>query len=51
MWNQQKNDTNELTYITERDSQTERTNVWLPKSRASIKSLELTDTHYYIENR
>ena len=50
MWNHQKNDTNELTYKIEIDSQTQRTNVWLPKSRASIKSLGLTDTHYYIEN-
>ena len=26
-----KNDTNQLTYKTETDSQTEKTNVWLPK--------------------
>lgn len=29
MWNLQRNDTNELTYKTETDSQTLRTNLWL----------------------
>ena len=29
MWNQKRNDTNELSYKTERDSQTSRTSLWL----------------------
>ena len=32
MWNL-KNDTNELTYKTEIDSQTVKTNLWLPKGK------------------
>ena len=32
MWNL-KYDTNELTYKTETDSQTEKTNLWLPKRK------------------
>ena len=28
-----KNDTNELTYNTEIDSQTQKTNLWLPKGK------------------
>ena len=32
MWNL-KNDTNELIYKTETDSQTEKTNLWLPKGK------------------
>ena len=31
MWNQKENDTNELIYKTEIDSQTQKTNLWLPK--------------------
>ena len=30
MWNLERNDTNELTYKTETDSQTSRTSLWLP---------------------
>ena len=30
----QKNDTNELIYKTETDSQTQKTNLWLPKGKA-----------------
>ena len=29
----QKNDTNELTYKAETDSQTQKTNLWLPKGK------------------
>ena len=32
MWNL-KNDTNELTYKTETDSQTQKTNLWLSKGK------------------
>ena len=32
MWNL-KNDTDELTYKTETDSQTQKTNLWLPKGK------------------
>ena len=31
MWNLKKNDTNELIYKTEIDSETQKTNLWLPK--------------------
>ena len=30
MWNLKRNDTNKLTYKTEKDSQIERMNLWLP---------------------
>ena len=30
MWNLKRNDTNELAYNIERDSQTKRMNLWLP---------------------
>ena len=33
MWNLKRNDTNELTYKTETDSQTWRTDFWLPKGK------------------
>ena len=33
MWNLKKNDTNELIYKTETDSQTLRTNLWFPKGK------------------
>ena len=33
MWNL-KNDTNELIYKTETDSQTQKTNLWLPKGKS-----------------
>ena len=32
-WNDTKNDTNELIYKTEIDSQTQKTNLWLPKGK------------------
>ena len=35
MWNLKKNDTNELTYKTERDSQTQKTMLWLLGGRDS----------------
>ena len=35
MWTLKKNDTNELIYKSETDSQ--KTNLWLPKGRAGIK--------------
>ena len=48
-----KNDTNGLIYKIETNSQTLRTN--LPKGKGDgegkIRSLGLTDTHYYIYNR
>jgi len=33
MWNLKKNDTNELIFRTETDSQTQRTDLWLPRER------------------
>ena len=33
MWNLKQNDTNELIYKTEIDSQTQKTNLWLPKGK------------------
>ena len=50
MWNL-KNDTNELIYKTETDSQTQKTNLWLPKGEGVRDKLEvwgLTDTYYYV---
>ena len=48
----QKNDTNELIYKTKTDSQTLKTNLWLPKGKGReegrVRSLELTHVHYYI---
>ena len=35
MWNLNGSDTNELTYKTERDSQTQKMNSWLPGERDS----------------
>ena len=54
MWNL-KCDTNELTYKTERDSQTQRTDLWLPKGREGVGegrtgSWGLADANYYTEN-
>ena len=47
-----KYDTNELNYTTEIDSQTQETNLWLPKGKwgegLKTRGLGLTDTHYYI---
>ena len=51
MWNL-KIDTNELIYKTETDSQTEKTNLWLPEGKGGgegyLRRLGLTYTHYYI---
>ena len=33
MWSQKKRDTNEFIYKTEIDSQTQKTNLWLPKGK------------------
>ena len=48
-----KSDTTELIYKTEIDSQTQKTNFWLPKKgRQGInQELGLTDTHCYIQNK
>ena len=35
-WNLKKNDTNELIYKTETDSQTLKTSVWLPKGKLGV---------------
>ena len=54
MWNLKRNDKNELTYKTERDSQTQRTNLRLPAPRGEgwgkgqLGSLGWTCTHCYI---
>ena len=52
MQNLKKNDTNELIYKTETDSQTQRTNLWLPGGngggKGQLGSLGLKCTHYYI---
>ena len=42
MWNL-KNNTNELVYKTETDSQTWKTNLWLPKGKGGFKKRELVD--------
>ena len=51
MWNL-KYETNELIYKTETDSQTQRTDLWLPRVRGVregwIGSLGLADANYYI---
>ena len=52
MWNL-KYDTNELIYKTEADSQTQRTDLWLPRGRVPegwSGSLGLADANYYIQN-
>ena len=51
MWNR-KYDTNELIYETETDSQTQKTDLWLPRGRGVGEgwsgSLGLADANYYI---
>ena len=51
MWNR-KYDTNELIYETETDSQTQKTDLWLPRGRGAGEgwsgSLGLADANYYI---
>ena len=37
MWNLKRNDTNEFTYKTERDSQTQKMNSWLSVGRHSYR--------------
>ena len=51
MWNL-KYDTNGLIYKTEIDSQTQRTDLWLPKGSGEgwTGSLGLVDANYYIQN-
>ena len=49
MWNL-KNNTNEFTYKIETDSQTQKTNLWLPKGKEegrTVRSKGLTGTNYY----
>ena len=53
MWNIKKN-ANELIYKAETDSQTQKTNLRLPNGKVGgreIGNWELTDTHYYTQNR
>ena len=53
MWNLE-NDTNKFLYKTETDSQTQTTNLRFTKGKGKegqIRSLALTDTCYYIQNR
>ena len=51
MWNP-KYDTNEPIYETETDSQTQRTDLWLPRGGRSgggrTESLALADANYYV---
>ena len=46
--------TNELVYETEAGSQTQRTDLWLPRGRevreGSIGNLELADANYYSQD-
>ena len=51
MWNL-KYDTEECIYETQTDSQTQRTDLWLPKGEGGegwLVSLELADVNYYIQ--
>ena len=47
-----KNDTNEHIYKMETDSQTQKTNLWLPKEEGRGGGIHwefgITDIHYYI---
>ena len=43
MWNLKKNDTNELIYKIEIDSQTQKTNLWLPTGKAGKDKLGAGD--------
>ena len=50
MWNL-KYGTNESICRTETDSQTQKTNLWLPRGRREgVDGLGLVDTNYYIQN-
>ena len=50
MWNLKKNDTSELIYKKEMDSQTQKTNLRLPKGRGNragqIRSMRLSEMNY-----
>ena len=49
MWNQKKKDTNELIYKAETDSQTWKTNLWLPKWKGGWDKVGGRNEHkYYI---
>ena len=53
LWNI-KNNTNESTYKTEADSQTQKINLWLLKRKGGgikIRTMRSTDTNYYKRNR
>ena len=53
MWNLKENDTNELIYKREADSQTQRTDLWLPRpgqGEGWSRSLGLADASYYAQN-
>ena len=43
MWNLKENDTNELIYKTKIDSQTQKTNLWLPKGKGWGDKLGIRD--------
>ena len=53
MWNLKRNDTNELPYKSERDSQSYKTNLWLREGggKRSLGSLGRSCTYCYIQNR
>ena len=42
-----KNDTDELIYKTETDTQIKKTNLWLPKRKGGRDKLEVWDYHLY----
>ena len=49
MWNPKKKDINELIYKTEIDSQTSKTNFWLPKGKGGVRDgLGVWDWHIHI---
>ena len=50
LWNLEK-DTNELIYKTETDSQTQKTNSWLPKGKGVGRDKQIHITIYKINNK
>ena len=51
MWNPKRNDTNDLTYKTEIDSQSFRMSLWLPGGKVRGRdSLGIWDGHVYTAN-